>query len=174
MSAIHEKSWVMLLSPKLKNNFFSLRRLQICPYCSSVIHLGTWGSRYVGSFKTNDFLQILTYTAIVCQYENKNSHTNWKRTHFHYMLCCKTNLFNSHQHKKNLSVSVIFKKIDELLLYVKYRVSRNPKFRDVSYKEVGRKQNLDCFYISLVPIMENLLEYLMLFSLLFCLTKRFC
>ena len=47
--------------------------------------------------------------------------------------------------KKSLSVSVIFKKIDELLLYVKYRVSRNPKFRDVSYKEVGRKQNLDSF-----------------------------
>ena len=101
-------SWKILgyvtFSKTQKQLFFSLRRLQICPYCSSVIHLGTWGSRYVGSFKTNDFLQILTYTAIVCQYENKNSHTNWKRTHFHYMLCCKTNLFNSHQHKKLVCV----------------------------------------------------------------------
>ena len=41
--------------------------------------------------------------------------------------------------KKNLSVSVIFKKIDELLLYVKYKVCTYPNFRDVSNQEVGRQ-----------------------------------
>ena len=163
----------MLLSLKLKNNFFPYEDYRFVP----IVHLCyTWGSRQVVSkqmtfYKYLHILQLSVNMKIKTVTQIEREHT--------FITCyvarqiCST-VINIKKTCLCIAVSVIFKKIDELLLYVKYRVSRNPKFRDVSYKEVGRKQNLDSFYISLVPIMENLLEYLMLFSLLFCLTKRCC
>ena len=72
---------------------------------------------------SNDFLQ--ANTSIVCQYENKTV-TQMKEKHT-FISCyvarqiCLT-VINI---KKNLSVSVIFKKINELLLCVRYKVHKH-------------------------------------------------